>query len=932
MSLDTTLNQSSEFNIDNSLEKDLSKVMIPIVVDTLSNASFLNYIGGNTADNQANTWILQPVGSSVTVDTPAGNVAPVIFGAFGVVTPAISFKAPTYNNNTDALIYGTRWESTDISFSFTDNVSDYEEGYLNITNYQNGFQSFNTTQQNAVRYWIQNSCKNIALLNFTELTGASDRDATIRIASSSYPATAEAFLPQNFVEGGDAWFRDLTPNSDLVIRDFSNPVIGNYAYLAVGHELGHALGLKHGQEVGNNFTRNVAMNPDRDSMEFSIMTYRSYIGAPLTGPLAGYGNETYGFAQTLMMYDIRAIQQIYGASFDSQSGNNTYTFSTSTGEMFIDGVGQGLPGANRIFRTIWDGNGNDTYDFSNYSTNLSVDLTPGGWSDLDTGGNSQRASLDTFSGISHYARGHVFNALQYNGDARSLIENAHGGTGNDLIKGNIANNILNGNSGNDTLFGGDGNDLLNGGGGNDLLNGDDGDDSLFGGDGDDTINGNDGNDLLNGDVGNDLLLGGDGDDSLNGGSGNDILNGETGADKLRGDSGDDTYIVSGFSGGTVIDDTSGVDSLKLTTAINFNSSLSKSSTSLLIDLNGDQLFDAVNDLTVLNFFSTYGGIGNGFIETIQNSSGQNLSGSSIIDLFHTVRNDFGNDKKSDILWRNINGEVYIYQMNGATVSKEANLGDVSNDWQIAGTGDFNGDNKADILWRNRITGSAYVWQMNGNTKVAEGEIRRVSSDWQIAGTCDFNGDNKSDILWRNTISGDTYIYQMNGLTTVGTEGVVRTVNNDWKIAGTGDFNGDGKSDILWRNIKSGLIYAYLMDGKSVIGEGGIAMLNNDWVIEGVDDFNADGKSDILCRNNSNGQLSMYQMNGLSIQNEGIVGVASANLNIAGTGDYNGDGKADVLWRDNNGLTFLRTMDGFNQLSQNTIRQVDNSWQIAAPTI
>ena len=34
-----------------------------------------------------------------------------------------------------------------------------------------------------------------------------------------------------------------------------------------------------------------------------------------------------------------------------------------------------------------------------------------------------------------YARANVFNALQYNGDTRSLIESAYGGAGNDDIVG-----------------------------------------------------------------------------------------------------------------------------------------------------------------------------------------------------------------------------------------------------------------------------------------------------------------------------------------------------------------------------------------------------------------------------------------------------------------------------------------------------------------
>ncbi|WP_353643020.1 pre-peptidase C-terminal domain-containing protein [Mesorhizobium sp. WSM2239] len=110
------------------------------------------------------------------------------------------------------------------------------------------------------------------------------------------------------------------------------------------------------------------------------MTYRSYIGDPLNG---GYSNEEYGFAQTLMMYDIAALQHLYGADFSTNSGDTVYSWSATTGEMSVNGVGQGAPGggvggsANRVFLTIWDGNGEDTYDFSNYTENGLIDLAPG---------------------------------------------------------------------------------------------------------------------------------------------------------------------------------------------------------------------------------------------------------------------------------------------------------------------------------------------------------------------------------------------------------------------------------------------------------------------------------------------------------------------------------------------------------------------------
>ncbi len=382
-------------------------------------------------------------------------IGPPRADAFGVPSTTSSVTA-SGDTNTDALLSGTRWTNLALTYSFTDNyANDYEAGYASAAVHSASFLALNAQQQSVARAWIGAGgiYDNVSGLAPVELTGASDRDATIRLAMSDDPGTAYAYFPNgSFVEGGDAWFNKTS---------FNTPVIGNYAFHTFGHELGHALGLEHGHE-----TNPLALTADRDSMEFSIMTYRPYIGASTT---AGYGNETWGFAQSLMMYDIRAIQQMYGAEFGYNSSNTTYTFSLTTGEMFANGVAQGTPGANRIFRTLWDGNGIDTYDFSNYTTNLAVDLTPGGWSDLAVGGTFQKAKLDAAFGTNTYARGHVFNALQFNGDVRSLIENSNGGAGSDSIKGNAANNVLNGNGGDDTLEGGVGNDTIDGGiGGTDI--------------------------------------------------------------------------------------------------------------------------------------------------------------------------------------------------------------------------------------------------------------------------------------------------------------------------------------------------------------------------------------------------------------------------------------------------------------------------------
>src|SRR6185312_239894 len=148
----------------------------------------------------------------------------------------------------------------------------------------------------------------------------------------------------------------------------------------------------------------------------------------------------------LMMYDIAAIQQMYGANFNYNGGNTVYKWDPNTGQEFVNGVGQATPGANRIFMTVWDGGGNDTYDFSNYTTNLSINLQPGGWTTAST---AQLAYL----GNGHYAIGNIANALLYQNNPASLIENAIGGSGNDTITGNTANNKITGGAGNDTVDG-----------------------------------------------------------------------------------------------------------------------------------------------------------------------------------------------------------------------------------------------------------------------------------------------------------------------------------------------------------------------------------------------------------------------------------------------------------------------------------------------
>lgn len=448
----------------------------------------------------------------------------------------------------DDLLSYSRWAGGSITFGFTTSASQYGANY-GKGEATSGYQPLTSLQMMAARDAFA-SWAELINLKITETSAAANAD--IRVASSSLPPTAWGYWPGSSATAGDIWMGTSK-------NYYTNPVDGNFAKITFIHEIGHALGLTHPHEpvltAGNAtdalagaicpccggaphsnagaFEASAVADPSDpqavngdpidfgtdgngnaiDAMAYSVMSYASYEGAGY----ANYTNATWDYAQSAMMRDIAAVQYMYGANFQTRSSDTIYSWSAVTGEKFINGAGQGAPGGNKVFETIWDGGGRDTINLSNYTSDLMIDLSPGGWNDFN---NSQIASL----GKGNIAPGNVAMSLLYEGDMRSLIENAVGGSGNDTIFGNAGGNVLIGGTGNDYLEAIDGHSILGGG----------------------TINSELG--LLGISRSTYIsvvpaITGFDGNDTLVGGSGNDIFVVATGNDTIDGYMGIDTLVI-----------------------------------------------------------------------------------------------------------------------------------------------------------------------------------------------------------------------------------------------------------------------------------------------------------------------------------------------------------------------------------------------------
>lgn len=424
---------------------------------------------------------------------------------------------------------------------------------------------FNATQKAATLAAMQ-MWANVAKITFTQ--GSTSAPLTF---SQDNLGDGTAGLTSYAVDGGST-----TTSAEVQIdTSITDLTVGGFGWLVLVHEIGHAFGLKHPGDYG-------AQEPGpflptaEDTIQNSVMSYNN-------GSIV---NETVNPPQTPMIYDIAAMQYIYGANTSYNSGNTTYSYTD---------------GAERVL-TIWDGGGTDTLTSNGYGGAVKLDLRAGinNYSDIgDTlvwiayNANVERAvagdgndtvdgddSANTLTGGlgQDSISGNGGNDICYGGrgssDSSDSADTVNGGLGNDTIYGNAGDDVLRGGRANadsldgaDVIYGGYGRDLMYGNSGNDSLygggaNADPSDlsDTIYGGTGSDYIIANGGNDIIYGggasadpnDTG-DTIYGGVGDDSILGNGGNDSIVAGPGNDQMHGGNGNDTYYFGAENGIDIIE-------------------------------------------------------------------------------------------------------------------------------------------------------------------------------------------------------------------------------------------------------------------------------------------------------------------------------------------------------------------------------------------
>ncbi len=271
----------------------------------------------------------------------------------------------------------------------------------------NGWQAMDATQAAGVRaaFAYYEKILNVDFVEVASDTGNINFAMNTQAASAGYAYSPQSLYGKTYV---------YLAKNQATNSSFTE---GSYGWLTMIHEIGHAMGLKHPGDynAGGGGGESPFLPAALDSKRYSAMSYNQPADIP-----AGV------HARTMMLYDIGALQYLYGTG---NNANQTFAFGDAD---------------TNTLQTLWANGDANTLDFSSTTSaaNLTINLNDGEFSSLGALANNL--------------------ALAYG----ARIDTLRLGSGNATVTGNEHGNDVYLKDGLVTFTGGSGNDRMIFSGGN----------------------------------------------------------------------------------------------------------------------------------------------------------------------------------------------------------------------------------------------------------------------------------------------------------------------------------------------------------------------------------------------------------------------------------------------------------------------------------